>query len=83
MPIIERTIDTEGNVISEEVIEEKSPYMRITDAAKYHDVSVWTIHEWCRQGLLTKHRAGGSVHNVRLLRAEVEGLFKPETADAS
>lgn len=68
-----------GETLREEVVEEKSPWMRVEEAARYHDVTVWTIHEWCRKGLLTKYRVKG-VQNVRLKRDEVEGLFEPVPA---
>lgn len=75
--IIKQIVDEEGNVLREEVEQEKSPWMKISDAAKYHDVSVHTIHEWAREGLLTKYRAPG-FQNVRFRRVDVENLFKPE-----
>jgi excisionase family DNA binding protein len=80
--IIERTVDAQGNLLAEEVIEEQSPWMTIQEAAKYLRVSDHTIHEYHRtrrpdgRRVLEKHRIGG-FQTIRVRRADVEALVKP------
>lgn len=76
MALIERTVDIDGNVLREEVIEEKSPWMTIREAANYLRVTDHTIHDYCRQGKLTKKRIL-DFHSVRVPRAEVEAMVMP------
>lgn len=77
MSIIKVYVDKDtGEEIKEEVVQADSPWMRITEAAAYHGVTVWTIHEWVRRGILTKYRIDG-LHNVRVKREDVENLFQP------
>lgn len=75
--IIKEIVDEQGNVLREEIVQEKSKYMKIEEAAAYHGVTKHTVHEWARAGKIKKYRVKG-FNNVRLLREEVENLFQPE-----
>lgn len=74
--IIKQTVDEQGNVLREEVLEERSPYMSLAAAGRYHGVSPWTIQDWTRKGLLKKYVIKGT-HIVRVRRDEIEALFEP------
>lgn len=76
--IIREVVDEQGNVLREEVVEEKSKYMKISAAAAYFDVTPHTIHDWAKKGKIRKYRIEG-FQNVRVLREEIENLFKPDT----
>lgn len=74
--IIRETVDDAGNVIASEVVKEKSPWMKISEAADFLGVTEHTIHEYAKARKLTKYRVAG-FSNIRVRREDVENLIQP------
>jgi excisionase family DNA binding protein len=55
-------------------LEEPADFMTRREVADLFSVSLPTVHEWARRGIVTSYRMG---NRVFYKRAEVEGAVKP------